>query len=68
MPRVLESEFLEIKVMAKLMAKGTQEGAERRDFFANRRSHPHANQHRVRGVVAKKFECAVLAGAKRSGG
>jgi hypothetical protein len=68
MPRVLESEFLEINVMAKLMAEGTQEGAERRNFFANCRSHPDPDKHEVRGAVTKQFECPMLTGAQRSGG
>ena len=68
MPRVREAELFEVEMMAKLVAESTQEGTERRDFFANRRSHPDPNQHRVRGVVTKKFECPMLTGAQRSGG
>ncbi len=53
--------FLEIEMMAEFVAEGTHECIERRDLVANRRPHPHANQHGFGGVVAKQFECAMLA-------
>jgi len=67
-PRVLESELLEIQMMAELVTKGAQERSERRDFLANRRSHPYANQHGPGCVVAKEFVCPVPPGAERSRG
>ena len=59
-PRVGEAELLEVEMMAELVTDGAQEGAERRDIVANRRSQPHANQHENGSVVAKKLECPML--------
>src|ERR1035438_10877756 len=41
-------------MMTELVAERAQEGAKGRDFLANRRPHPHANQHGVGGVVAER--------------
>ena len=62
-PRINKTELLEVEMMAELVAESAQECAERRDFLANRRSHLDPDQHRVRGVVTKKFECPMLTGA-----
>jgi hypothetical protein len=62
-PRVNEAELPEVEMMAEFVAEGAQEGAKRRDLLTNRRSHPHANQHGVGSIVAKEFECPMLAGA-----
>jgi len=59
-PRVHKAELLNIEMMAKLVAERAEECTEGRDFLANCRSHPHANQHGIRGVVAEKFECPTL--------
>jgi hypothetical protein len=59
-PRVHKAELLEIEMMAKLVAERAEECTEGCDFLANCRSHPHANQHGIRGVVAEKFECPTL--------
>lgn len=62
-PRINKSELLEIEMMAELVTEGAQECAKRRDFLADRRPHPHADQHGFGGVVPKKFECPVFTGA-----
>jgi hypothetical protein len=60
-PRVHKAELFEIEMMAKLVAKRAQERAKRGNFFANCRSHPEANQHGIRGVVAEELEGSMLA-------
>ena len=65
-PRVNKAELLEIEMMAEFVAEGAQERPERSDFLANRRPHPHADQHRVWEVVTEKFERPTLARAQRS--
>ena len=62
-PRVSEAELVEVEMVTELMAQGAQECPERRDFLANRCAHPDANQHGIRGIVAKQFECLMLTGA-----
>jgi len=62
-PRVWKTELLEIEMVTELVAKGARECAERSDLLAYRRSHPDADKHGVGGVVAKEFECPMLAGA-----
>src|SRR5579864_7851088 len=43
-------------MMTELMAQGAQKRAERCDFLAYRRSHPHSDQHRIRRVISEKLE------------
>jgi hypothetical protein len=67
-PGIGKPESLKVQVMAELMAKGAQERSERRDLLANRRSHPDADEHRIRMVVAEKFRGRVFPDAKGPGG
>jgi hypothetical protein len=55
MPRVRESETLEIEMVAEFVAKCTQERAERCDLRAHRRPHPDADQHGLGSAVAEKL-------------
>jgi hypothetical protein len=52
-PRVHEAELLKVEMMTEFVAQGAQERAERCDFLAYRRSHPHPDQHRIRRVISK---------------
>ena len=47
--------MLKVEVVAKLVAQGTQERAERGDLLTHRRPHPHADQHCFGIVVAEEF-------------
>jgi len=59
-PRVAEPKFLEIKMVAKLVAERAQECAEGRDLFANCSPHPRADHHGF-GIVVPEFARPVFA-------
>lgn len=59
---------LEIQMMAKLMAQGAQECSEGGDFLADGRSHPDADQDRIRVVVAEELDRRTSPDTKRPGG
>ena len=56
-PGIAKSEPLKVQMMAELMAQRAEERSERGDFFSNSRSHPHANYHAGRMIVAEKLGC-----------
>ncbi len=47
--------MLKVEVVAKLVAQGTQECAERGDLLPHRRPHPHADHHGLGIVVAEQL-------------
>jgi hypothetical protein len=59
---------MEVQVVAKLVAKSTQEGSKRGHLFPYRRLHPHANKNGVWVVIAEKPDCRSLSDAEGSGG
>ena len=61
-------ESMEVQVVAKLVAKSTQEGSKRGHLFAYRRLHPHANKNGVWVVIAEKLDCRSLSDTEGSGG
>ena len=66
MPRVSESEPLEIEMMAEFVAERAQECSERGDFSPHRRAHPYSDQHAVGSVVAKKLSSPVFTNSQWS--
>src|SRR5215813_1618434 len=54
-PGVRESELVEVKVMAELVAQGAQERSKGSHIFSHRSSHPYSDQHRFRSVISKEF-------------
>ena len=54
-PRVPESEAMEIEVVAELVAKRAQESSERGDLLAYRGFSPDADHERTRMIIAEKF-------------
>jgi hypothetical protein len=50
-------ESLKVQMVTKLVTQSTQECSKRRDFFAYRRFHPHADKNGVGVIVAEKLDC-----------
>ena len=65
-PRVSESELLEIEMVTELVAKGARECAERSDLLANRRPHPDPDHGGFWIVVTEKLECPAFTDAQGS--
>src|SRR5712692_8282527 len=66
-PRIRESESLEVEVVAELVAQGAQKCSKGRNLLPHRRPHPQADQHGLGTIVAEKFCRPVFAHSKRSG-
>lgn len=56
---------MEIKVMAKLVAQGAEERAERGYLLADRSPPPNADHERARMVIAEKLRRRIFADSKR---
>jgi hypothetical protein len=66
MPRIWESELLEIEMMTELAAESAHQRAERCEFFAYRRPYPHADHWRFGMVVAEKVKSRTRRGRAAS--
>src|SRR3974390_1340844 len=67
MPGLREPETLAVKVMAKLVAEGTEQRSERGNLFPDSRPQPETDEHRSRIVVPEQLDRAALADSKRAG-
>jgi len=68
MPRLVKPEALAVEVMAKLVAEGAEERAERGDLFPNGGSHPETDEHRFGMVIPKQLDRrAAFANSQRAG-
>src|SRR5262249_3568302 len=66
-PGIAKSQPLTIQVVTELMAQCAQECSKRGDLLANRRFHPHADEHRIGAIVAEKLRGRIFPYAQRSG-
>ncbi len=66
-PGIVKPELLKIEMVAKFVAKRTQERAEGGDLFSHCRPHPDADQHSCGRVVPEKFGGPVFANSQRPG-
>jgi hypothetical protein len=66
-PRVMESEPVEIQMVAKLMTQRAQECSEGGDLFSDGGFGPDTDKRRLRLVVPKKFRGRAFAHVKRPG-
>ncbi|MGA3054031.1 MAG: hypothetical protein ABSD63_07470 [Candidatus Korobacteraceae bacterium] len=68
MPRLAKPEALAVKVMAKLIAEGTEQRAERGDLFPDGDPHPETDEHRFGIVVPEQLNRrTAFADSKRAG-
>ena len=67
-PRLGPPEALAVEVMAKLVAEGAEERAERGDLFPDGGPHPETDEHRFGIVVPEQLNSRTsLANSKRAG-
>jgi len=68
MPRLAKPEALAVEVMAKLVAEGAEERAERGDLFTDGGPHPETDEHRFGIVVPEQLDRrTAFADSKRAG-
>jgi len=68
MPRLAKPEALAIEVMAKLVAEGAEERAERGDLFPDGGPHPETDEHSSGIVVPEQLDRrAAFANSQRAG-
>ena len=68
MPRLVKPEALAVEVMAKLVAEGAEERAERGDLFPDGGPHPETDEHRSGIVVPEQLDRrTAFADSKRAG-
>jgi len=67
-PRLAPPEALAVEVMAKLVAEGAEERAERGDLFPDGGPHPETDDHRFGIVVPEQLNSrTTLTNSKRAG-